>query len=121
MRTHNDKTWRLGILTVALAVTAALAGCERTKISDINKNPGKFAGNKVTIAGKVTSTVASSNPGTFEVDDGSGRLWILSSSNDVPAQGAQVAVTGLVESGVNLGSTSLVTTLQESKRYGGGD
>src|ERR1700680_4585566 len=70
MCTHNNRTWRLGILTVALALTAALAGCERTKISDINKNPGKFAGNEVTIAGKVTSSVASSNPGTFEVDDG---------------------------------------------------
>lgn len=120
MRTHNhNRTWRLGILTAAFALTAALAGCEQTKISDINKNPGKFAGNEVTIAGTVTSTVASSNPGTFEVDDGSGRLWILSSSYGVPAQGTKIAVTGLVESGVNLGSSSLVTTLQETKRYGG--
>jgi hypothetical protein len=118
MRTHN-RTWRLAILTAAFAVTAALAGCEQTKISDINKNPGKFAGNEVTIAGTVTSTVSSSNPGTFEVDDGSGRLWILSKSKDVPAQGKQVAVTGLVEPGSNLGSTSLVITLQETKRYGG--
>lgn len=118
MRT-NSKTWRLGILTTALALTAALAGCERTKISDINKNPAKFTGIEVTIAGKVTSTVPSSNPGVFQVDDGSGRLWVLSTSYNVPAQGTQIAVTGLVESGVNLGSTSLVTTLQETKRYGG--
>jgi hypothetical protein len=118
MRTNN-RTWRLGMLMAALALTAALSGGERTKISNINKNPHKYAGTEVTITGTVTSTVASPNPGTFQVDDGSGRLWVLSTSDDVPAQGSSVAVTGLVESGVNLGSGALVTTLEAIKHDAG--
>jgi hypothetical protein len=113
---QKNKTWRLGILTAAMALMAAIAGCEQTKISDINKNPEKYAGDEVTIVGKVTSTASPTNPGTFEVDDGSGRLWVLSSSLSVPPRGARVAVTGLVESATSLGSTSLPTALQEIRR-----
>jgi hypothetical protein len=116
---NNNKAWQLRILAVALLLTLGSSGCEQTKISDINKNPGKFAGYEVTVAGTVTSTAASSNPGTFQVDDGSGRLWVLTTSIHLPTQGSRVIVTGLVESGVNLGSNSLVTTLQETKRYAG--
>lgn len=117
MRTH--KTGRLAILTAAFALMVLIAGCERTRISDINKHPEDYAGSEVTIAGKVTSSVASANPGTFQVDDGSGRIWVLSTSNEVPAQGTQIAVTGLVESKTDLGSTALVTALQEIRRYAG--
>jgi len=117
MRTR--KTWRSAILTTAVALTALILGCERTKISDINKHPADYAGNEVTIAGKVTGTVASANPGAYQVDDGSGRIWVLSTSNEVPAQGKQIAVTGLVESKTDLGSTALVTALQEIRRYAG--
>ena len=109
-------TWRLAILTTTFASIVVLTGCEQTRIIDINHHPERYAGEKVIIAGTVTSSVAPSNPGTFEMDDGSGRLWILSSSNIVPLPGTRIAVTGLVESKTTLGSTTLVTTLQEIKR-----
>jgi hypothetical protein len=116
---NKNKIWRLAIMTAALTLVGALAGCERTNISDINKHPERYAGDEITIAGRVTSNAAPTNPGTFQIDDGTGRLWVLSSSYDVPAQGTQIAVTGLIEPGVRLGSTTLATTLQEIKRYGG--
>ena len=114
-------TIRLGILAMALALTAALAGCERTKISDINQDPARYANQEVTIAGEVTSAFGALNQGAFEVNDGSGRLWVVSSGFGVPSQGARVAVTGRVQSGVTVGGRSFANVLRETKPREGAD
>jgi hypothetical protein len=106
---------RSTMLVALLAVMVSLAGCERTKISDINQDPSRFAGKDVTIAGEVTSAFGALNQGAFEVDDGSGRLWVVSSGYGVPAQGARVAVTGRVQSGVTVGGRSFANVLRETK------
>jgi hypothetical protein len=112
---------RRGILAVALVLAAALAGCERTKISDINQDPTRYANKEVTIAGEVTSAFGALNQGAFEVDDGTGRLWVVSSGFGVPSQGARVAVTGRVQSGVTVGSRSFANVLRETKPRQGAD
>jgi hypothetical protein len=115
IRTYRSCRVPLLAATVA-CICFSLSGCELTKISDLNKHPENYSGNEVTIAGIVTSTAAPTNPGTFEMDDGSGRLWVLSSSNVVPPKGTKLAVTGLIQSKSDWGSNSLVTTLQEIRR-----
>ena len=106
---------------MALALTVVLAGCERTKISDINRDPGKYANKDVTIAGEVTSAFGALNQGAFEVDDGTGRLWVLSTGYGVPSQGAHVAVTGRVQSGVTVAGRSFANVLRETKPRQGAD
>jgi len=106
---------RVVMLLSVLALTASLVGCERTKISDINQDPSRFAGKDVTIAGEVTSSFGALNQGAFEVDDGTGRLWVVSSGFGVPAQGARVAVTGRIQSGVTVGGRSFANVLRETK------
>jgi len=118
---HTNKTWRLAILAVALALTATLAGCERTKIGDINRDPGRYANKDVTIAGEVTSAFGALNQGAFELDDGTGKMWVVSSGFGVPAQGAKVAVTGRVQSGVTVGTRSFANVLRETKPRQGAD
>jgi hypothetical protein len=114
-------TVRLGILVVALALTAALAGCERTKISDINQDPARYANKDITIAGEVTSAFGALNQGAFEVNDGTGRLWVVSSGFGVPSQGARVAVTGRIQSGVTVGGRSFANVLRETRPREGAD
>jgi hypothetical protein len=106
---------RVATLLLVLTLSASLIGCERTKISDINQDPSRFAGQEVTIAGKVTNAFGVLNQGAFEVDDGTGRLWVVSSGFGVPAQGARVAVTGRVQSGVTVGGRSFANVLRETK------
>jgi hypothetical protein len=112
---------RLGILTLAVALAAVLTGCERTKISDINQDPGRYANKEVTIAGEVTSAFGALNQGAFELDDGTGRLWVVSSGFGVPSQGARVAVTGRVQSGVTVAGRSFANVLRETKPRQGAD
>lgn len=114
---HTNKSYlvRVAMLVAVLALTVSLTGCDRTKISDINQDPGRFAGKDVTIAGEVTNAFGALNQGAFEVDDGTGRLWVVSSGFGVPAQGARVAVTGRVQSGATVGGRSFGNVLRETK------
>jgi len=107
-------------MVATLALTAALAGCQRTTISDISKHPVKYEGNEVTIAGKVTQSGGDFAQGAFEMDDGTGRLWVETDGISLPEKGSQIAVTGLVESGQSMGLNSMTTVLQEIRRYAHG-
>ena len=115
MRRDKSSLVKFAMLVAVLALTASLTGCDRTKISDINQDPSRFVGKDVTIAGEVTSAFGALNQGAFEVDDGTGRLWVLSSGFGVPAQGARVAVTGRIQSGVTVAGRSFANILRETK------
>jgi hypothetical protein len=96
------------------------AGCESAKIADINRDPGRYAGKEVTITGRVTNSFGALNEGAFEIDDGTGKLWVLSGGFGVPSKGAEVSVTGRVQSGVTFGEKSFGTVLRETQRRKGG-
>jgi hypothetical protein len=115
MRRKRIDGARSVMLVAGLALIAALSGCERTKISDINRDPGQYANKDVTIAGQVTSAFGVLGQGAFEVDDGTGKLWVLSQGFGVPAQGAKVAVTGRIQSGVTAAGRSFANILRETK------
>ena len=112
---YRHASRRMGILAVALVLAGVLAGCERTKISDINRDPSRYANKDVTIAGEVTNAFGALNQGAFEVNDGTGRLWVVSSGFGVPAQGTRVAVTGRIQSGVTVWTRSFANVLRETK------
>ncbi len=97
--------------------TLCLTGCpQRTTIADINRDPGRFAGKEVSIAGRVSDSFGALGSGVFEVDDGTGRMWVFSQSYGVPNNGAKVAVTGHVEQGFSFGGRSFGTILRETER-----
>ena len=113
MRVNTSR--RAAFLTVALSLIVLLTGCERTKIGDIHRDPGKYSNRDVTIAGQVSSAFGALNQGAFEVDDGTGKLWVVSSGFGVPSQGAKVAVTGRIQGGVTVGTRSFANVLRETK------
>lgn len=91
-----------------------LASCTQTKISDINSDPAKYSAKDVTIAGRVVTSFGISNQGAFELDDGTGRLWVWSTGFGVPAQGSTVVVTGRVQAGVAIGGRFFANVLRET-------
>lgn len=86
----------MGILVICLA---GAAGCSRD-IGDILGHPERFVGEQVTVEGEVVSTVAIFDHGFFEVEDGTGSIWIL--SRNVPMEGKKVRVTGTVKRGIRV-------------------
>jgi hypothetical protein len=94
-----------------------LLGCpQRTSIGWINREPGRYAGKEVTVAGRVMNSYGVMGTGVFELEDGSGHLWIFSERGGVPGRGTEVAVTGRVEEGLNIGGRSFAMALRETRK-----
>jgi hypothetical protein len=102
---------------LALALLIFATGCSATKISAINNDPAKYMAKDVTIAGQVTNSFGVANQGAFEVDDGTGRLWVWSSGFGVPSQGAHVVVTGRVQAGVAVAGRFFANVLRETQPH----
>ena len=96
--------------------TLLLTACPRTSIDKINRDPGRFVNREVTIAGRVTNSFGALGSGVYQVDDGSGQMWVFSQSFGVPANGAKVAVTGTVGQGFSFGGRSFAVIVRQTKR-----
>lgn len=109
-------TNRILFSLIALATMLCLAGCPTsTTIADINKDPGRFAGKEVTIQGKTSNSFGALGSGVFQLDDGTGTMWVYSQKFGIPGAGAKVAVTGQVEQGFNFGGRSFAVILKETQ------
>ncbi len=109
-------TNRIFRYTVLFLMALSLAACERTKIGDITADPGRFMDKEVSIAGEVTQSIGAFGKGIYQIDDGTGKLWVLSGSRGVPSKGAKVGVKGRIEQAVTFLGTNYATVLQEAGR-----
>lgn len=111
----QEKIRKASLLIAPLLLTLVLVACGTTNISDINHDPARYAGKEITISGRVTSSVGIFQQGAFEVDDGTGKMWVLSERFGVPAQDTSVKVTGTVQPGATLAGASYGTVLRETR------
>jgi hypothetical protein len=111
----REKMRKASLLFTPLLVALFLVACGTTKIADVNHDPGRYAGKEITISGRVSTSVGIFKQGAFEVDDGTGKMWVLSDQFGVPAQDASVKVTGTVESGATIAGQPFGTILRETR------
>jgi hypothetical protein len=93
------------LLPFAAAVVMLLltAGCATKSINHILADPSRYRNNEVALKGTVVDSYSILDRGAYQISDGTGRLWIVS-SHGVPRTGAHVKVTGTVREGMNLGN-----------------
>ncbi len=100
-----------------LILLAAFQGCgQKVKISDLAADPARYRNKDVSISGKVTESYGVLGTGAYQLDDGTGKLWVMSERSGVPGRGAQVEVTGRLIEGAIIAGRSFGTALRESKR-----
>jgi hypothetical protein len=87
----------------------------RESIESITHDPGRFRNREVTVAGRVVNSFAVMGVGAFEVDDGTGRLWVFSDKYGVPGDGAGIAVTGRIEQGFSFGGRNFAIVLRQTR------
>ena len=110
------KSRRFGYLIVALIMTIAFASCEREKIADINADPGRYHQKEVQIAGQVTQSIGVLGKGVYQINDGTGSLWVYSDKLGVPSKGTLVGVKGTVMPTVTFLGVNYATVMRESGR-----
>ena len=118
-------TRTLKILAISLIAAAALiaTGCpQRTTIAELQRNPGRYNGKDVTVAGVVKSSYGGSIPGTgigggiYEIDDGTGTMWVIAQGS-VPNKGAELATSGMYGNVATWGGKNYGTGIQENERH----
>jgi hypothetical protein len=108
---------KIAVLALMTALVFGVAGCTTaTSIRKIQNDPAKFYGKKVGIKGQVTSSYGALGNGVYEVDDGTGRLWVLSEGYGVPGKGANVKVVGRLAEAVTWGGRGFATALRQTER-----
>ncbi|HYH86823.1 MAG TPA: hypothetical protein VEX60_15325 [Pyrinomonadaceae bacterium] len=106
------------LLPLLLAAAFGLTACpSRTNIGKINADPDKYMNKDVGVAGTVTDSYGVPFVGgAYELDDGTGKIWIIASQRGVPSRGARVGVKGRVFSGPALKGRTFGTAIQEEDR-----
>jgi len=113
LRTHT----RVAAVLLLAASSLFLVGCpQRTSIEKINRDPGRYAGKEVAIAGRVVNSFGAMGTGVFEVEDGTGRMWVFSERYGVPGRDVKLAVVGRIEQGFTFGGRSFAVVLRETER-----
>jgi hypothetical protein len=103
------------IFAFVVACAAAPVALAKTSINKINGDPGRYNNKKVTIEGTVTDSYGVLGNGAYELDDGTGRIWVIA-ERAVPARGSRVEAKGHVITGFVYHGRNLAAALRESDR-----
>jgi len=104
------------VLFFMLAAGAiVLTACSETTVSKINADPARYKNKEVGVVGRVTDSYGIMGTGAYELDDGTGRIWVAT-TRGVPSKGSKVGVKGHVHTGFSLGGRSFGTVLEETGR-----
>ena len=108
---------RLSLLVAVATCVLLLSACKRTTIAEITEDPGRFEGKEVNVAGRVTSvSLGALGMGFYQIDDGTGKLYVLSEKHGAPTEGANVGVRGTVLPSFTFLGKNYATVLKESDR-----
>ncbi|HXL15858.1 MAG TPA: hypothetical protein VN972_07230 [Methylomirabilota bacterium] len=112
---HSARVFAPWILAASMILL--LAGCKgATPIKRLLDDPSQFDGQTVQIAGAVTRSIGVLGTGAYQVDDGTGRLVVISKDGGAPREGAHVAVKGVFRAAFTF-QTETAAVLIESERY----
>ncbi len=115
----RSRTFLLLSLVTGVLAIALLAGCKGGQVTTIKTlldDPARFDKQTVRIAGDVTRSLGILGYGAYEVDDGTGKIPVVTQEGGAPRSGAKVGVEGEFRSAFTMGSTT-AAAIVEKQRY----
>jgi hypothetical protein len=107
---------KTAVFVALLSGTLLLTACpSQTNISKINADPSRYRGKEVGIVGRVIDSYGVMGNGAYEIDDGTGRMWVAT-RRGVPSRGARVGAKGYVHSGFSFAGRTFGTVMEETDR-----
>ena len=104
------------VFLVLLTGTLLLTACpSQTNIAKLNSDPDRYRGKEIGIAGRVTDSYGVMGAGAYEIDDGTGKIWVAT-RRSVPSRGTRVGAKGYIHSGFSFAGRSFGTVLEETDR-----
>ena len=107
---------KFAAFVVLIAATLLFTACpSQTNISKITANPDRYRGKEIGIAGRVTDSYGALGIGAYEIDDGTGRMWVAT-KRGVPSRGAHVGAKGYLRNGFSFNGRNYGTVMEETDR-----
>ena len=107
---------KAAVFVVLVGATLLLTACPRqTNIAKINADPDRYRGKEIGIAGTVTDSYGIPGAGAYQIDDGTGKIWVAT-RRGVPSRGSRVGAKGYVHNGFSFGGRSYGTVVEETDR-----
>jgi len=107
----------VAFIAVIIMMTLLLTACPQGRtIELIQRDPARYQNKEVAIRGTVVSSWGALGTGMYQIDDSTGRIWVMSDKFGVPGKGTRVGVAGTIIPTVNLGGRSFATVLRETQR-----
>ena len=111
---------KAAVFAVLIGATLLLTACpSQTNIAKINADPDRYRGKEVGIVGRVTDSYGIPGAGAYEIDDGTGKIWVAT-RRGVPSRGARVGAKGYVHNGFSFAGRSFGTVMEETDRRNSG-
>jgi hypothetical protein len=105
------------LVICAVLIGILTAGCGTKPISEILAHPEHFRDNDVAIQGMIVSSFNISGIGSaYQVDDGTGRLWVFTRNRPAPPEHVHIYVGGRIETAITLGQRTLGIAMHEKGR-----
>lgn len=99
-----------------LGLVLMLAACpEQITVQRILDDPARYFNKEVAIRGRVTNAIGAFKQGIYQVDDGTGKIWVVVENSGVPRKDADVELMGTVIPGATFGEKSYGTAIREKK------
>ncbi len=99
-----------------LAISLVVGACQSTTpIGTLLDDPARFEGKDVRVAGEVTSAIGLFGMGTYELDDGTGTIQVVTEKGGTPRVGARAGVEGTFRSAFTIGSESLAVVVEKQR------
>jgi len=93
-----------------------LAGCPQQRtIGQLNSDPGAYTNKEVTVVGTVRHSFGALGQGVYQIDDGTGTIWVISQNYGVPSDGSRVGVTGTFVPTLEFGGKSYANAIRETR------
>src|ERR1043166_10123364 len=78
-------------------------------------DPGRFDKQTGRVAGEVTRSLGILGYGAYEVDDGTGKIPVVTQDNGAPRTGARVGIEGEFRCAYTLGSTTAAAIVEKGR------
>ena len=110
--TRNGRPW-MRIAFLLGAIVLGLGACAPTvRIRDLLDRPQEYDGRTVKIEGTVTRSAGLFGTGAYEVDDGTGTIFVVAQGSGVPREGAKTKAKGRFESVFSLAGRTIAAIVQ---------
>jgi hypothetical protein len=106
-------------LLLLLAGTLGLSGCKGgtvTPIGDLLSDPGHFDRHEVVIEGTVAEAVGVLGYGAYQIEDGTGKLMVVTREAGAPRVGAHIGVRGEFRSAYTVGDLTGAVLVERQRK-----